>query len=85
MSERTIFLEALDIPDPAARAAFLDRECGPDADLRRRVDELLAAHAAAPGLFLEPADPAKTSVRPALAQTPRTTPREPPSGHPPTQ
>jgi tetratricopeptide (TPR) repeat protein/tRNA A-37 threonylcarbamoyl transferase component Bud32 len=60
MTERSIFLDALDIPDPADRAAFLDRKCGPDADLRRRVDALLAAHAAA-GEFLEPPSPARTA------------------------
>jgi tetratricopeptide (TPR) repeat protein/tRNA A-37 threonylcarbamoyl transferase component Bud32 len=41
---KELFVAALEFPDPAARAAFLDRECGPDADLRRRLDELLAAH-----------------------------------------
>src|SRR5205085_8808334 len=38
---------------PAGRAAFLDRACAGDPDLRRQVDELLAAHAEAGG-FLEP-------------------------------
>ena len=30
--------------DPDGRAAFLDWACGGDVELRRRVDELLAAH-----------------------------------------
>ena len=49
----TIFAEALERTDPAERAAYLDRACGGDADLRRRVEALLAAHAGA-GRFLEP-------------------------------
>jgi WD40 repeat protein/predicted Ser/Thr protein kinase len=38
---KEIFLGACDL-DPAARAAFLARACGPDAGLRAAVDELLA-------------------------------------------
>ncbi len=41
---KDLFAAALDLPDPAERAAFLARECGGDADLRRRLDVLLAAH-----------------------------------------
>jgi hypothetical protein len=40
---RELFLEAAEIEDAEARATFLDRACGQDADLRRRVEELLAA------------------------------------------
>ncbi len=49
----TIFAEALERTDPAARAAYLDVACGDDAALRRRVEALLAAHDGA-GRFLEP-------------------------------
>jgi hypothetical protein len=49
----TVFAEALDRTDPAARAAYLDGACGDDPALRRRVEALLAAHDAA-GRFLEP-------------------------------
>jgi eukaryotic-like serine/threonine-protein kinase len=41
---KDLFVAALDQPDDSARQAFLDRECGDDADLRRRLDVLLAAH-----------------------------------------
>ncbi len=51
-SERTIFLEALDRADPAERAAFLDRACGGNAELRHRVERLLEALDAA-GSFME--------------------------------
>ena len=49
----TIFAEALERTDPAARAAYLDGACGDDAALRQRVEALLAAHDGA-GRFLEP-------------------------------
>jgi hypothetical protein len=48
----TIFAEALEQPDPAARAAYLERACGGDAAVRQRVEALLAAHNGA-GRFLE--------------------------------
>ena len=41
---KALFNAALDLPDPADRPAFLDRECGDDRELRLRLDELLAAH-----------------------------------------
>ena len=45
---KSLFLAASDLADPAQRAAFLDRECGGDADLRARVEALLRANDAAP-------------------------------------
>jgi eukaryotic-like serine/threonine-protein kinase len=39
----TIFSEALDRTDPAARAAYLDAACDGNNALRRRVEALLAA------------------------------------------
>jgi serine/threonine protein kinase/Flp pilus assembly protein TadD len=44
MSEQSIFTDALDRHDPAERAALLDRECGTDTDMRRRVERLLLRH-----------------------------------------
>ncbi len=55
MNQRTIFLDALDRPDPAARRAFLDAACGGDAALRAKVDALLRAHDAANGFLSHPA------------------------------
>ena len=43
MNERTIFLAALDITDPAARCAHLDRACAGNSKLRLQVDALIAA------------------------------------------
>src|SRR5437016_1467882 len=40
---QAVFLAAVELP-AADRAAVLDRECGADADLRRRVEVLLKAH-----------------------------------------
>jgi tetratricopeptide (TPR) repeat protein len=55
MTERDLFLDALEVSDPAGRAALLDRTCGTDSTLRRRIENLLAA-ADRPGSFM--ADPA---------------------------
>jgi WD40 repeat protein/tRNA A-37 threonylcarbamoyl transferase component Bud32 len=44
MTERTIFLAALEREDPAARAAYLDAACAGQPALRRRVEELLRSH-----------------------------------------
>ena len=52
MDDRSIFLEALEKSNEAERAAFLNEACGDDAELRRRVKILLAAHDDA-GSFLE--------------------------------
>jgi serine/threonine protein kinase len=54
MTEESLFAAALAIPDPAARAAYLDRAC-PDPAARRGVDALLAAHAASNPLDRPPA------------------------------
>ncbi len=42
-----IFCDALELASAAERAAYLDRACGDDADLRQRVERLLEAHAEA--------------------------------------
>lgn len=52
MDDRNIFLEALNHPKPEERAAYLSEACGNDAELRQRVELLLAAHEDA-GSFLE--------------------------------
>jgi serine/threonine protein kinase len=45
---KSLFLAASDLADLAQRAAYLDRECGGDAELRARVGALLRANDAAP-------------------------------------
>src|SRR5437764_12039258 len=66
MTERDIFLAVLDLPDPAARAAYLDAACGGDAARRARVEALLRSHDAA-GSFL--AAPAVAPPEPAHGTT----------------
>ena len=41
MNEQSIFIEALDREDPAARRAFLDQACADDMALRQRIERLL--------------------------------------------
>jgi serine/threonine protein kinase len=48
MSERTIFITALEKDDATERAAYLDQACAGDAQMRARIERLLKAH--------EPAD-----------------------------
>jgi eukaryotic-like serine/threonine-protein kinase len=44
---REIFLEAAELDNPGARAAYLEAACGNDTSLRQRVEALLAAEAGA--------------------------------------
>jgi WD40 repeat protein/serine/threonine protein kinase len=44
MTERTIFLAAIEIADPAARARYLEQSCAGDPTLRQQVESLLASH-----------------------------------------
>src|SRR6478736_10288849 len=47
-----ILAAAIELATPEERAEYIQRVCGQDAELRRRVEELLAAHFQA-GDFLE--------------------------------
>jgi hypothetical protein len=44
MTERELFVAALERDDPAERATFVDQACGADASLRQRVEALLRSH-----------------------------------------
>lgn len=55
MNERAIFSEALEQPNAADRAAYLDAVCREDVSLRQRVQKLLSAHEAAGGVLDRPA------------------------------
>ncbi|HEU0011477.1 MAG TPA: serine/threonine-protein kinase, partial [Verrucomicrobiae bacterium] len=57
---RAVFNEAVEIENPAERAAYLDRACGQDAVLRRKLDDLLRAHEEAGGFLGEPEGGAAT-------------------------
>jgi len=49
-AEKVIFLAAAGLTSRTSRAAFLDNACAGEPDLRRRVEELLAAHDSLGGL-----------------------------------
>src|SRR3954470_19407369 len=60
-----IFCGAIELASGEERAAYIARACGPDEDLRRRVERLVAAHFQA-GSFLEaPPDSSTFSMAPA--------------------
>src|SRR6185369_15305695 len=60
MTERELFLAALQQPTAGERAVFLDQECGSDANLRSDIEALLAEHEQL-GSYLE--SPAVASLR----------------------
>src|SRR5579872_3775625 len=64
-----VFVAALGAADPAARAAILDRECGPNADLRRRVEARLKDHEEATSIVERRPGAAAASVSPAADAT----------------
>ncbi|HEV2971719.1 MAG TPA: serine/threonine-protein kinase, partial [Pirellulales bacterium] len=66
MDEASIFLEALQKPEPEDRAAYLDGDCAGNAELRRNVEMLLKADAKA-GDFL---NKTPANVGPTIDQSP---------------
>src|SRR5262245_6401053 len=61
---KSIFLNAAERPAGPDRDAYLAAACGPDAELRREVNELLSHHARA-GSFLDRTDGSPTIDAPA--------------------
>ena len=63
---KALFQAAIERGDPAARRAFLDDEIGDDAELRDRLDALLAAYDQPPGALDRPlaADPQRPTYPP---------------------
>jgi hypothetical protein len=55
MSEREVFIEALQRTDPGERSSYLDQACAGDEALRRRVEQLLEAHTGASEILRGPA------------------------------
>jgi tetratricopeptide (TPR) repeat protein/tRNA A-37 threonylcarbamoyl transferase component Bud32 len=66
MSERELFLAAIEIRDLQAKARYLDQACAGDAALRAKVEALLKSHEEA-GSFLE--EPAAYDMGATVAQT----------------
>ena len=62
LSVNEIFLRAIEAGSPSERAAVLDRSCGDDAELRRKVEALLFVHDGA-GSFLEHPSPGVMAAR----------------------
>jgi serine/threonine protein kinase/tetratricopeptide (TPR) repeat protein len=62
VTERSIFLAALEIDDPRERAAYLDTACNGNADLRRGVEALLAADGRSGSFMSGPAAGEPTAV-----------------------
>jgi serine/threonine protein kinase len=60
MSERDLFIAALQKDGPAERAAYLAKACGDDLNLRRRIERLLESHARAGNSPEKPAAPPET-------------------------
>jgi serine/threonine protein kinase/tetratricopeptide (TPR) repeat protein len=65
--EREVFNAALELPASADRAAYLDRACGDNAELRASVEALLRASDGAGGFLAEAAMPTREAV-PASAE-----------------
>ncbi len=62
MTERTIFLDALEKTDPADRAAFLDQACGGNDLLRLRIEQLIKSLDEAGTFMASPAGRADASA-----------------------
>jgi eukaryotic-like serine/threonine-protein kinase len=69
----TIFNDALAVAAPDERRAFLDRACTDDADLRQRVEDLLADHDAADDVLRLPYSDRTLEALPVVSEGPGTT------------
>jgi serine/threonine protein kinase/formylglycine-generating enzyme required for sulfatase activity len=71
MTEEQVFLAALELPNVGQRSAYLDTVCGADTELRRQVEELLAAHFKSGDFLNEPVGRqlAAGSATPTIAET----------------
>ena len=67
MTERSVFLEALDRGDPAERAAYLDTACAGKPELRKRIEELLRSHEEADTFLDVPAAEQMAAAEQSLA------------------
>jgi WD40 repeat protein/serine/threonine protein kinase len=76
----SILASAVDIDSPAERRRFVERACGGDPELRRRVEELVENHFHAGSFLEQPAvGPAETAPPDTPAADTPTPPREPPA------
>src|SRR3982750_3122405 len=72
MTERDLFVAALQKDDPAERQAYLDAACAGRPELRRQVEDLLRLHEGAGSFLEQPAavSPATGAVQDAPEHTP---------------
>ncbi len=72
MSERSLFLAALDIDDPSEQSAYLDQACAGNPALRAQVELLLKAHQQS-GAFMErPAAALEVTIDDPISERPGT-------------
>src|SRR6476661_2763940 len=69
MTERDVFIAALQREDPAERRAYLDGACAQKPELRRQVEHLLCLHQGAGSFLEEPAAVAAPGMFPDAGQT----------------
>src|SRR5262245_50222697 len=70
MNDDSLFIQALQYDSLEGRAAFLDRACAGNHELRRSVEMLLRAHDRAGGFLDRPAAAACTTVAEPLGERP---------------
>ncbi|MHB1423544.1 MAG: tetratricopeptide repeat protein [Gemmataceae bacterium] len=80
MSEKTLFVAALEIKDSAERAAFLAHACGDDARLRERIEALLRRHERMDASALSAEGTPNLSDVPTLGEVEEGTPTEEQNG-----
>src|SRR5262245_40225392 len=68
MNEESIFLEALEKGSAEARAAFLDKACAGNAELRESVERLLQAHERADNVLGHKAKGLPATVAPSVSE-----------------
>src|SRR5262245_44591008 len=61
-----LFAEALELKDSLERAGFLDRACGPNLELRQRIEKLLRADEEAHGFLSHPSQKPADAALPLL-------------------
>src|SRR5262249_36107783 len=68
MTERDVFIAALQKEDPAQRRAYLDGACAQKSELRRQVEYLLRLHEGAGSFLEDPAIETATGAFPGAAE-----------------
>ena len=75
MTERDLFIAALQQQDPAQRQAYLEQACARQPELRRQVEQLLRLHQGAGSFLEQPAAQAAATGPPQRAAEPTVAPQ----------